>query len=190
MPRSINKNGEAAFIESRSSIFELYQASIRIVRVGAFFQPYHITRDIDYFPGILNEMLWSQDAIEKLAQEYHNAITGITAGRINCFLLLDGSPEEGILLHDSGEKLLCAYYPPITHDYINRYDGALRLLEAVARNTDGIKVYLPENLRRGQKSLKEIMELIISQLKKCGGRTGNRPILYLQKLIVEFFGGK
>lgn len=164
MPQNIIRNGNAAFIELRNSVFETYRSSINAVRAGHPFLPYRIANIIDYYPGMLDETLWSHESTEKLAQEYRGFMSGKCAGKLNCILLLNGTPEEGILLHDAGEKLLCGYFPAITHDYISQYDHAIRLLEAVAQISESIQLYLPEDIRRGRKSLNKLVKQIIAQL--------------------------
>ncbi len=164
MSLSIKKDGNAAFIELRNSVFETYRSSVNAVRAGLPFLSYHIAGIINYYPGMLDETLWSHKSAEKLAQEYHEAISGECDGKINCILLLNGTPEEGILLHDAEEKLLCAYFPAITHEFIIQYDHAVRLLETVAQGSEGIRLYLPEDICRGRKSLNKLVKQITAQL--------------------------
>lgn len=118
------KTGEAVFHDLRTSVYEIYQESVQRVRAGAAFQAYRIIYENEYYPYALNEILWSSNASEELAKELPPAIAEESDGLLNCVLILNGSPNEGILLHQSGKKLICAYYPPITHDFINRYRKA------------------------------------------------------------------
>ena len=159
------KTGEAVFHDLRTSVYEIYQESVQRVRAGAAFQPYRIIYENEYYPYALNESLWSSNASEELAKDLPPAIAKETDGRLNCALLLNGSPNEGILLHQSGKKLICAYYTPITHDFINRYDGMINLINMIADRADGIPLYLMEDIRKGKKSLKEILLFIAAQLK-------------------------
>ena len=159
------KNGEAVFHDLRTSVYEIYQESVQRVRAGAAFQAYRIIYENEYYPNALNESLWSSIASEELAKELPPAIAEEVDGRLNCALLLNGSPNEGILLHQSGKKLICAYYPIITHDFINRYDGMINLINMIADRADGIPLYLLEDIRKGKKSLKEVLLFIAAQLK-------------------------
>ena len=159
------KNGEAVFHDLRTSVYEIYQESVQRVRSGAAFQAYRIIYENEYYPYALNESLWSSNASEELAKDLPPAIAKETDGRLNCALLLNGSPNEGILLHQSGKKLICAYYTPITHDFINRYDGMINLINMIADRADGIPLYLLEDVRKGKKSLKEVLLFIAAQLK-------------------------
>lgn len=159
------KTGEAVFHDLRTSVYEIYQEAVQRVRSGAAFQAYRIIYENEYYPNALNESLWSSIASEELAKELPPAIAEEVDGRLNCALLLNGSPNEGILLHQSGKKLICAYYPPITRDFINKYDGMINLINMIADRADGIPLYLMEDIRKGKKSLKDILLFIAAQLK-------------------------
>ena len=164
MRKQPEKTGEAVFISLPASIYEVYKASMKAVRIGADYQPFFIVDIIEYYPNALNQMLWNREEKHELVKDLRHPITGKTENRLNCALLLDGD-SEGILLHADGNQLLCAFYPVITHDIISRYDEILRLLELVSENAAGIPLYLRKDIRSGKKQLIDLIDAISDQMK-------------------------
>ena len=138
-------SGQAVFFpldQGFWNLLDLRKHTVRAMLTDAQTQEYYITDEEMYLPGVLDRLQEESKQWDKEIKDFDKKAAGTKNGAYRCIALWNGSYQEGILVHQEKERMLCAYLPVITAADAQRDQALIRQLEGLAFFARNTKVYL------------------------------------------------
>ena len=157
------KKGTAVFLPMQDNLFFLRQNTKKALLQGKEELPFFVTDEIDYYPRMLDTLLFNQKELEFTLDKFRPLMQGTENGALRCVAFWEMGPWTGILFHQSEEGMLAAHLPPLSKNAIlHELDFAHRL-EDLSRDAEDMKIDLDNTLPAGRWLLRDIL----ARLSKC-----------------------
>lgn len=157
------KKGTAVFLPMHDNLFSLRQNTKMALLEGKEELPFFVTDEIDYYPRMLETLLFNQKELESALDDFRPVMQGTENGALRCVAFWEMGPWTGILFHQSEDGILAAHLPPISKNTIQSELDFAHRLDALSRDAKDMKIDLDKTLPAGRWFLKDIL----SRLSKC-----------------------
>ena len=156
--------GEACFLPPEGGLWSLRRATCRALHEGAEVLPFAVTREADYYPGVLDALLGDMEKLRHELRPYRDEMSGGEGEALRCVALWEMGRRTGALLHQSGDEIRAAFLPLLTVDAVAREREAARRLRALAQEAEDVPLQLERPIPPGVWRLSELLQGLSDRL--------------------------
>ena len=139
-PFKANKEGSAVFLPLEESLSAARRAAKRALLAGVEPVRFHVTQEIDYYPGMIDALLAEGRRFFEHVEPYCADMRGEEKGALRCIAMWDMRHWEGLLLHEDNDGLCGAYLPACTEATARAERDFAENLAELARRAEPLRL--------------------------------------------------